>query len=154
MPDILPNPMPLDSHAFEIAAPDVVAEDFGSEVVVLNLANGRYFSLLGVAADLWRDIVAGHRPRDLIGHLLARNSASAEAVRLYLLALLNESLIRPIQVSREIPPVEQATGIVALDSGAEPPMLEIFDDMADLLLCDPIHDVDEDIGWPVKRTPV
>ena len=103
---------------------------------------------------IWRDIVAGHRPRDLIGHLLARNSASAEAVRLYLLARLNESLIRPLQVAREILPVEQATGIVALDSGAEPPMLEIFDDMADLLLCDPIHDVDEDIGWPVKRTPV
>ena len=31
------------------------------------------------------------------------------------------------------------------------PALEIYDDMAELILSDPIHEVDEDVGWPRKR---
>ena len=32
----------------------------------------------------------------------------------------------------------------------EPPMLSVYEDMKDLLLLDPIHDVDEQ-GWPARK---
>lgn len=32
------------------------------------------------------------------------------------------------------------------------PQLEIFEDLADLVWADPIHDVDEDTGWPQMKS--
>ena len=37
---------------YAINAPDVVAEDFDGQIVILNLANGHYFSLKGIAAPM------------------------------------------------------------------------------------------------------
>jgi len=34
-----------------------------------------------------------------------------------------------------------------------PPVLEVYTDMQDLLLLDPIHDVDETVGWPSPKPP-
>ena len=33
----------------------------------------------------------------------------------------------------------------------EAPRIEIFDDLAELIFADPIHDVDEQAGWPAPR---
>ena len=40
-------------NAYEINAPDVIAETFDGEPVILNLADGRYFSLSGIASSIW-----------------------------------------------------------------------------------------------------
>jgi hypothetical protein len=41
--------------------------------------------------------------------------------------------------------------IEILRASANPPTVEIFDDLADLILADPIHDVEETAGWPVRK---
>ncbi|NTW51922.1 MAG: PqqD family protein [Chlorobiaceae bacterium] len=138
---------------FEISSPDVVAEDFGSEIVVLNLSNGKYFSLRGVAADIWRDLASGLPPQILLDHLRSLQNIHADFVQSFVLDLIREELIRPSKASPDSISPDAAQSVVALSKGAEAPILEIFDDMAELILSDPIHDVDEDIGWPVKRTP-
>lgn len=138
---------------FEISAPNVVAEDFGAEIVVLNLSNGKYFSLTGVAANLWNDITQGHRPQDLLDQLGSVQSESTEAVRDFVLDLTREELIRPVQTESAPISLNMASTMIAFNDGAKPPKLEAFDDMAELILSDPIHDVDEDVGWPVKRAP-
>jgi len=33
----------------------------------------------------------------------------------------------------------------------ERPDVQVFDDLADLILLDPVHDVNEQFGWPVVR---
>ena len=33
----------------------------------------------------------------------------------------------------------------------QPAHIEVFDDLAGLIFADPIHDVDEQIGWPAPR---
>ena len=137
--------------SYEISVPDIVAEDFTTEIVVLNLANGKYFSLTGVAASLWNDIAAGHRPQDILDRLSAQVK-DTEAVRTFILDLIREELIRPVEVTVASVPADMACTTAASDIDAEPPRLEAFDDMAELILSDPIHDVDEDVGWPVKRT--
>ena len=40
-------------QAFRINRPNVVSESFESEVVIVNLDSGCYFSLLGSATTLW-----------------------------------------------------------------------------------------------------
>ncbi len=146
--------MTLGPTNFEISSPDVVAEDFGTEIVVLNLFNGKYFSLVDVAADVWRDIANGYRPLDLSHHLRETDSPSAVAVEQFLEALISESLIRPSSKEAMARDAACATAVSALDHGAPPPRLDVFDDMVDLITCDPIHEVDEDLGWPVKREAI
>ena len=45
--------------AIRINTPNVVGEEFDSEVVVVNLDSGYYFSILGSAKDIWRTLVNG-----------------------------------------------------------------------------------------------
>ncbi len=139
--------------SYEISAPDVVAEDFGAEIVVLNLANGKYFSLVNVAADLWRDIISGHIPQEIVDFLVPAQRNAAEAVQLFVSSLVQEALIRPVQREQAAIPADTASAMMALSQGSMVPGLESFDDMAELILSDPIHDVDEDVGWPVMRDP-
>jgi len=131
---------------FEAAGPDVVAEDFGGEIVVLNLANGRYFSLPGLSADIWRDLAAGCTPGSLVELATPAGEAMVTAVESVAGTLLDEGLLR----ARETPVsgVVPSTGFSGVTSL---PVVESYDDMADLILADPIHDVDENVGWPVKK---
>jgi hypothetical protein len=44
--------------------------------------------------------------------------------------------------------------VVAVPTAASEPVLQRFSDMQDLLMLDPIHDIDLDgDGWPVTRAP-
>src|ERR1035438_9324549 len=52
--------MVVTSDRFELASPRCVAEDFGGEIVAINLDNGRYYSLRGFAFAVWHDLLAGH----------------------------------------------------------------------------------------------
>ncbi|MGV8838927.1 MAG: hypothetical protein ACWA6X_01345 [Bauldia sp.] len=131
---------------FEAAGPDVVAEDFGGEIVVLNLANGRYFSLPGLSAGLWRDLAAGCTPASLLALSRAAGPAMEAAVEAVTAGLVAEGLLRPRAAPAPVVPPQ-----TAFAAAAEPPVMESYDDMADLILADPIHDVDENVGWPVKR---
>lgn len=135
---------------YEVAAPEVVAEDFGGEIVVLNLGNGKYFSLVGLAANLWRDLEAGYIPQSLFDHRRQDGSAQAAGMQQFMEALIREQLVRPRSTNANVPETVSATVLLAMSPDAVFPSLEMYDDMAELILSDPIHDVDEDMGWPVK----
>lgn len=141
----------LAENVFEVAVPEVIAEEFGTEIVVLNLGNGKYFSLTGLAVDLWRDVSGGHRPKDLVERLMALHGEVGNGAQIFFQDLIREGLIRPVQTVGASPSLEEAKVLAALNQDVRPPKLEAFDDMAELILSDPIHDVDEDLGWPVKR---
>jgi hypothetical protein len=134
---------------YEVAAPEVVDEDFGGEFVVLNLADGRYFSLRGVAASLWRDVRAGHAVDAIVAAVGRVESTLARDVAGFFAALVEAGLIRP-SASAAAAQVD-AVSVAELLHERAAPVFEAFDDMAELILSDPIHDVEEDIGWPVRR---
>lgn len=139
---------------YEVCAPDVVAEDFGGEIVVLNLLNGKYFSLLDVSADIWRDLALGYRPQDIIDHTAAARPDLEASVVSLIEGMIHEELIRPrAEAVGWIAPAEVASSAASLALCATVPQIEAFDDMAELILADPIHDVEADIGWPVRRDP-
>lgn len=143
----------LPDGSFEVAVPEVIAEEFVTEIVVLNLGNGKYFSLTGLAMDLWRDMSGGHSPKALVERLTALHAEVGSGAQIFFLDLIQEGLIRPVQAAGTLPALELATVLAALEQDSQPPRLEAFDDMAELILADPIHDVDEDLGWPTKRDP-
>ena len=103
--------------------PDVLDEVFDGEAVLVNLRTGRYYSLDARATDVWRAIVAGDP--------LPAGSAG---------------FVRQL-VTEQLAVTDGALPDAPGESGG--PVMEVFTDMEDILLLDPIHDVDYDAaGWP------
>jgi hypothetical protein len=138
-------------HSFECNAPDVVFENFGDEAVILNLQSGDYYSLVGVGMLYWECLSQGVPPSQITAHICARYSASVDETEIVsdlgelLAQLQSEGLIRSSNTSRALAELIGATA--ALPPAYAAPMLSKFDDVAEMLLLDPVHDVSE-VGWP------
>ena len=130
-----------------INAPDIVTEDFDGQVVVLNLANGHYFSLEGIAGRMWGLILEGHTLGAILFSIRASRPELAEDAVTFLQEIGDLTLVRPEE--GEAP---SSDAIVETWSG-DAPRLVVYEDLAELIYADPIHDVDEQAGWPMPRTP-
>jgi hypothetical protein len=134
------------SSRYAINAPDVVAEDFNGQIVILNLANGHYFSLDGIAAPIWSSLLAGHTPDAILVSIGEKRPELVEGSSAFLSRLVELDLVRPHG--------NGAAGLADVTGGdwsGAPPQIEVFDDLAELIFADPIHDVDEQVGWPAPR---
>jgi hypothetical protein len=134
----------------EIAAPACAAQDFDGEIVALNLSNGIYCSFRDLAVALWRDLAAGH-PVETLAALLAPALGGTQAVQDFTARITEQGLMRPAENTAV--PNGQALGepqvATALAAGTTPALtFEVFEDMKNLLLFDPVHEVDEVKGWP------
>lgn len=139
---------------FGVNRPDVMHETIEGEVIAINLVSGNYYSLRGSGAEVWVLVseVGPIGTAELADALAARYATpraeiEAEVAR-FLAELAREGLVAP----RE--PVEGASRPVLAAVGEprdafEPPSLETYSDMQDLVLLDPVHQVDH-MGWPRK----
>ena len=144
---------------FTVNSPHVVRETFDdNEVVIVNLNSGSYYSLEKVAAEIWNLIEAGAAFDEIVGVIGQRyedgGSGIAEAVKRFLHELQQEDLI--ILSTRDVM-AKGAMREIALDAEAsttkslfEAPVIQKYTDMQELLLLDPIHEVDE-TGWPKSK---
>ncbi len=125
---------------------------------MVNLKSGSYYSLDKVGADVWDLLVQGSTMKEVTQGIAQRYDAlQAEvesAVHRLVEELMKEDLVAPVITEEaECPaepglPVHPATNMERLRF--ETPVLQKYTDMQDLLLLDPIHDVDE-TGWPNVR---
>jgi len=63
---------------YVINAPDVVAEDFDGQTVMLNLSDGRYFSLGGIASPIWNNLTRGCSPQAIFDSVGQQQPALTE----------------------------------------------------------------------------
>ena len=130
----------------EIAKPSCVADDFGGEIVVLNIATGMYYSLRNLAAAVWRDLTAGCAVEHMLAELKDINEGVSANTAVFIDELQKAGLMRPAGV--------RVNGVIRLESaeaasrGDVGIIVEAFDDMREFILSDPIHDADELLGWP------
>ncbi len=134
----------LSNETYEVRSRDVVAEDFDGEFVVLDLLNGKYYSLAGGAAVLWRALLAGHSLHSLGAGLPAGDSRCADAAET-VAALVANGLLVPRSEPAPPAPAEFVAEFVRTQG---PYVIDAFDDLAELLVADPVHDVDPEAGWP------
>jgi hypothetical protein len=121
---------------YRFNAPRFAAETFDTEVIVLDLEGGVYYSVAGLAVWLFHELSAG-LPRDVAIALAPdehRDAARAIVDRLVGDAMLVEAAREAVQPSQ--PPTPNA-----------PPTMTRYDDLQMLLQIDPVHDVDA-TGWP------
>jgi hypothetical protein len=138
-----------DATGYAVASADIVSEEFEGEFVVLDLSCGKYYSMDAAASALWRAIVAGASMRDL-GHALeGAPGVNAQSIHEYAEKLVEYGCLTRSDVPGTAQ-VDPAT-IEMLRASGSPPTVEMFEDLADLILADPIHDVEETVGWPVRK---
>lgn len=125
--------------------PDVIHESFDSETVIVNLRIGVYFSLNEAGLQLWEEIGKGATEDQLVALWQAKQGMDEAAARNVVRAFLNE--LRDEQLIVVDAPDAPGAPAGPPPAGAVMPALRKFTDLQDLLMLDPIHEVDER-GWP------
>jgi hypothetical protein len=147
--------MPDNYDCLKINEPNIVHENIDGETVVLNLDSGNYYSIVDVGADIWDYIVKGAPVREIIPLILENYDCSQggeeNAVNSFINQLQQEGLVIAIddKLTASLLPQNWKEQITAKESKAvfHAPVLNKYTDMQDLLLLDPIHEVDA-TGWP------
>ena len=142
----------MNNQRFRVNTPTVTHETIDGEAVIINLDSGNYYSLVDAGSLIWA--------------LVDRGASASEVQELLQQSYQGDStdidrgvqeLLAQLQQENLIVPVDEATaadlaGVLPSTNGHDKPSfnapsLNKFSDMQELLLLDPIHDVDE-AGWP------
>lgn len=139
-----------------INTPNVINEVMDGEAVIIDLASGDYYSLRGSGAFVWTAIEQQASTDEIVAAFVRTGAAPAAEVEAAVARLLEEltaeGLVVPADGHAEASPAESRRPLPT-PTGFEHPRLEKFTDMQDLILLDPVHEVDER-GWPhLARTP-
>lgn len=138
----------MDDGAAMIRTKGVIHERLDDEVIAIDLDRGIYYSMIGPAADIWTSLQLPVTVESVAEALAKRYDAQVDEI--------GGDVVEFVRTLRDvglvlIGPADDATEPPALTeplTGAwERPELEAYSDMADLVLLDPIHQVDE-AGWP------
>jgi hypothetical protein len=137
------------SQFFRINEPDVSAEVFDLEVLAIDLRTGHYHSLRQSAVPLWRLLTGGHALDASAALLAAALAADPVRVGNDAVALVADLVARALLVPAPAPavPTSPPAWLANLAPVYQPPVFDTYTDMRDLLLIDPIHEVDV-TGWP------
>ncbi len=138
---------------FRVNAPQVIAETIEGETIVVHLSTGCYFNLEGSAVEVWEGIADTLELPVIVDMLASRYDASREEIEASVERLIGglqgEDLIVPLDedgaasgnIESSVPePPEQRAPFVE-------PTFHKFTDMQDIILLDPVHEVDAR-GWP------
>jgi hypothetical protein len=137
---------------YRVNAPQVIAETIGEETMIVNLAKGHYFNLQGAGVDVWECIERGGQQSEMLALLEARYVAAdgeiEGSVSRLLAELEAEELIvaTEVEVSPMLPSAMAQSDTTSRTAFVLPPLAK-FTDMQDIILLDPVHEV-EPRGWP------
>jgi len=133
------------TETYRINEAETAVETIDGEVVIVQFTTGNYYALSGSAAGIWHALVAGHGVDAIVEHVEVDPAVSAaDSIREFVGQLVQERLLLPSEGS-ESP--ERGISSVSPDQTFEPPLLEKYEDMQQLILLDPVHEVDG-AGWP------
>jgi hypothetical protein len=135
---------------YRVNSPQVINETIDGEAIMINLATGSYYSLDRVGGEVWALLEASLPVEDIVVQLGRRYDAVEDdiwrGVEDLLQRLSSEELVVPGDDSDPI----GAASLEPAPASRPPfraPRLEKFTDMQDLILLDPVHEVDSR-GWP------
>ncbi len=144
---------------YRINSPSVIHETIDGEVVIVNLDKGHYYSLRDSGTAIWNCVIQGMSKPEIVSTILVEYEGDRDhienGVGQILAQLQSEEMIvkdgngEDLENSLE---VETPPSRETIKQQFKSPVLERYTDMEDLLLLDPIHEVDES-GWPHAAPP-
>lgn len=135
----------MQYYATEV--PKIISKEFDDEVVLANYDSGLYYSLADSGAKIWLGLKSGASDRDIVAAFTGKFPAS-ENVERDILGFIEQLVREGLIVAAEKRDESLRPSLDPLQE-FQTPVLDRFDDLQELLLLDPVHDVDE-AGWPVK----
>jgi hypothetical protein len=136
---------------FRIKSPRVMHETIDGEVILIDLETGTYYSLRDAGAEVWQGVERGASETEIGDALIASYEGPPDEIRAAAAELLAE-LAREglVELTGEDGSQSEARAPSVTGGGRVPfraPVLEKHTDMQDLILLDPVHEVDPR-GWP------
>jgi hypothetical protein len=145
------------NERFQVRTPTVIHEVFDDEVVIVNLDSGDYFSLSKAGSDCWTYLLDGYSVSEIVEALESKYRAESNEIRTSIQRLIQElrqeTLIVPHPDGSSTARITGKGDGQSIEGDRIPfpaPSLNRYSDMRDLLLIDPVHDVDES-GWPEMK---
>lgn len=138
-----------ESPGFRLNKPLVALQEIDGEAILINFDTGCYFSANETGSALLELADSGASTDTLVRGLAERCGVESSDVEAAVAAFLDnaqaEGIVVPCQANGATPSAGNGSGPLSYDA----PRLEKFDDLQDLLMLDPIHDVDQ-VGWPMQ----
>lgn len=141
----------------KVNAPHVVHETIDGETILLDLRIGIYYSLDDNGSVLWNFLAAagdgGSAADILAAAAIEREKTIREGVSIFVKQLLAENLLVEDGESRGDEtgiPENLVESLRSVADSFKTPVIQKYSDMQDLLMLDPIHDVEQE-GWPEPK---
>lgn len=142
--------MESGSARYKLNEPKVVSETLDGETIAINLVTGSYYAINQSGSGIWELILAGHSIEQITQQADLRYQADLESIRApiedFIASLAKAELIAQTEGMEPEVPTEWSGPQEAFVA----PSVEEYDDMQEMLLADPIHDVTES-GWPNRK---
>lgn len=139
------------SKPLKINVDRMVYEQVENEVIIIDLESGNYFHVTGSGKEIWAMFVQ-QPTQDAILAALKRRYPTADLVG-SVGTFLDNLKAAAIIVETDSAGEDIFAEVIPAQEDFQPPVLVTYTNMSDLLLLDPIHDVDER-GWPHQNPAV
>ena len=128
-----------------------IHDTIDGETVIIDTVAGRLTVLVGIGPAIWTRFLAGKQPSAVVGEVDGAYGAPA--------ARAGEDFIGELS-SAGLLIESNENQAAAVSSAVEQPWpatytrpgMEHYDDIADIMTMDPIHEVDTGLGWPTRGT--
>ena len=134
-------------------SPNIIHEVIDGEAILISMETGSYYSIDSVGAVVWDHMNNGLSNSQIIEAIAAQYDGEWADIEQGVQQLFDQLQAELLIVVDETAannghlPAENDTANSQARPPFEAPTLHKYTDMEDLLLLDPIHDVDES-GWP------
>ena len=144
-----------EARQFRMNEPKVIHQLIDGEVVLIHLERGFYFCLDAVGSVVLQEIERQATDSQIVSAVVAKYIGDAAVIEKDVRQLLDELTAEDLIVSLPLAAdaVTAAENCSTSASAKTPylaPKLEKFTDLQELLLLDPIHEVEE-TGWPHRK---
>jgi len=138
----------MQQRVYAVASKDIVFESFDGEAVVLDLSNGKYFGFSDSGSRIWQALSSGVAAQALVGAKAGAARIGLADLDSFIARLLDFGLLAAAET-----PAQPLSGdlLAELAATSEPLRVDVHDDLADLIIVDPIHEVEEPLGWPAVK---
>lgn len=138
----------MQQRVYAVASKDIVFESFDGEAVVLDLSNGKYFGFSDSGSRIWQALSSGVAAEALVGARAGAATIGLADLDSFIARLLDFGLLAAAETSAQ--PLSGDL-LAELAATSEPLKVDVHDDLADLIIVDPIHEVEEPLGWPAVK---
>lgn len=141
----------MENLRYSIYDNNIISDVFGEEVVLVNLESGVYYSLRESAAQMWIRIIEQYSTTEILTDLnqiyqVGEHDVASD-INIFVAQLLEKKIIKIVTGSEKKSIDFNSKGTLVT---YKTPVLETFSDMQEILLLDPVHDVDK-AGWPISK---